>query len=216
MKNINKVLEVLIFSDMALLAGMGFLTPIFAIFLTQNIQGATIQTAGLASGIYWVVNSLAMIPIGKFLDRQEGEKDDLLAVILGNFLTALVAFGYIFSRETWHIYFLQAVYGLGMALNIPAYTAIFSRHLNKGKEAFAWGFRGAATGIVIGVAEGAGGFIAQRFGFNVLFSAAGIIVLASAFLLFFIIKEMKKKDGAVVFVPAEIVPKQVEFPKNND
>ena len=216
MKNINKVIEVLILSDMALLAGMGFLTPIFAIFLTQNIHGATIQTAGLAAGIYWVVNSLAMIPIGKYLDKREGERDDLLAVILGNILTALAALGYIFSREPWHIYLLQALYGFGMALNIPAYTAIFSRHLNKGKEAYSWGFWGAATGIVIGIAEGVGGIIAQRFGFNILFIAAAVIVLASAALLFLIYKEMKKKDkGAVLFLPG-IIPKQVELPKSND
>ncbi len=195
---------------------MGFLTPIFAIFLTQNIQGATIQTAGLAAGIYWVVNSLAMIPIGKYLDKKEGERDDLLAVIWGNILTALVALGYIFSRETWHIYFLQAVYGFGMALNIPAYTAIFSRHLDKGKEAYVWGFRGAATGIVIGIAEGVGGIIAHRFGFNVLFIAAAVIVLASAILLFLISKEMKKKDKGTVPILPGIIPKQVELPKSND
>ncbi len=216
MKSINKVIKILILSDMALLAGMGFLTPIFAIFLTQNIQGATIQTAGIASGIYWIVNSLVMIPIGKFLDKKEGEKDDLLAVVLGNILTALVALGYIFSRLPWHIYFLQALYGLGMALNIPAYTAIFSRHLDKGKEAYSWGVRGALTGLVIGVAEVAGGFVANHFGFNVLFAAAALIVLASAALLFMISREMKKKDKEIIFVSPEIIPKQVELPKRND
>jgi len=215
MKSINKVIEVLIFSDMALLAGMGFLTPIFAIFLTQNIQGATIQTAGLASGIYWIVNSLAMIPIGKYLDKREGEKDDLLAIILGNALTALVALGYIFSRLPWHIYFLQVIYGLGMALNIPAYTAIFSRHLDKGKEAYGWGVRGALTGVVIGVAEAVGGYIANHFGFNILFAAAALIVLASAALLFMISREMRKKDREVILVSSEINPKQVEPLKND-
>lgn len=215
MKNINKVLEVLIFSDMALLAGMGFLTPIFAIFLTQNIQGATVQTAGLAAGIYWVTHSLSMIPIGRFLDKKEGERDDLLAVILGNILTALAAFGYIFSRETWHIYFLQALYGFGMALNIPAYTAIFSRHLDKGKEAYSWGFWGSATGIVVGLAEIAGGIIAHRFGFQILFIVATIIVLTSAALLLLIIKEMKKKEKGIIPL-SEIIPKQVELPKKND
>ena len=159
---------------------------------------------------------MAMIPIGKYLDKKEGERDDLLAVIWGNILTALVALGYIFSRETWHIYFLQAVYGFGMALNIPAYTAIFSRHLDKGKEAYVWGFRGAATGIVIGIAEGVGGIIAHRFGFNVLFIAAAVIVLASAILLFLISKEMKKKDKGTVPILPGIIPKQVELPKSND
>lgn len=213
MKGINRVIKVLTISDLALLSGMGFVTPIFAIFLTQNIQGATIQTAGIASGIYWIVNSLALIPIGKILDWRKGEKDDLLAVILGNTLTAFVALGYIFSQLPWHIYLLQAFYGLGMALNIPAYTAIFTRHIDKGNEAYDWGMRGAFVGLAIGLAEGAGGFIAQRFGFNILFMAATVIVLASAALLFLISKEMRKKDGATIY--PEISFKQPQLPKND-
>jgi len=39
----NKVIKVLILSDVALLTGLGFVAPIFAIFLTKQIQGGNLD-----------------------------------------------------------------------------------------------------------------------------------------------------------------------------
>ena len=198
---INKVIKILIFSDVALISGLGFVTPIFAIFLTSQIQGGNVKVAGYAAAIYWIVMSLVVIPLGKYLDKNHGEKDDLSFIIIGNLLAALAIFGYLFSYLPWHIYLLQAVYALGMGMNIPGFTAIFTRHIDKGKEAFNWSVRASLIGIGAGIAGALGGLIAHKFGFQVLFTGVGIFILLSAFLPLLIIKEMRPKDKKMPKVP---------------
>ncbi len=211
-KSINKVIKVLILSDLALLTGIGFIAPIFAIFLTQNIRGGNIEVAGFAAAIYWILQSGLMVPFGHYLDKNHGEKDDLLFIVIGNSLAALAVFGYIFSELPWHIYVLQGIYGLGMGMNMPAYTAIFTRHIDKGREAFDWSMRGALVGFGTGAAGAVGGIIAKNFGFNFLFGGVAIFILASAFLLILISKQMRKRDKEMPVVP-EIKTIQPPAPK---
>ena len=112
----NKIIKILIFSDVALLSGFGFVIPIFAIFLVDKIQGGNIEVVGYAAAIYWIVNSLTVIPFARYLDKNRGEKDDLWFVVIGNVLAAISVIGYIFSYLPWHIYLLQAMYALGMGM----------------------------------------------------------------------------------------------------
>ncbi len=198
---INKVIKILILSDFTLISGIGFISPIFAIFLTSQIQGGSVKVAGYAAAIYWVIVSLVVIPFGRYLDKNHGEKDDLWFIIIGNSLAALAVFGYLFSRLPWHIYLLQAIYAFGMGMNIPGYTAIFTRHIDKGREAFDWSVRSALAGIGAGTTGALGGIIAQRFGFDALFVGVSIFILLSAFWPLFIAKEMIPRDNRVVKVP---------------
>ena len=106
-KSINKVIKILIFSDLVLNSAWGLIAPIFAIFIVQKIaagsaaEGAKI--AGFASLTYWVVKSILQIPIGKYLDKNRGEKDDLWFMAFGTFLAGLVPFGYLIASQSWHI-----------------------------------------------------------------------------------------------------------------
>lgn len=201
MFKINKVIRVLILSDVFLITGLGFITPIFAIFLTNNIKGGNVEVAGFAAAVYWIVLSLVLIPFGKYLDKNHGEKDDLYFIVIGNLLAALAVFGYIFSYLPWHIYLLQAIYAIGMGMNIPGYTAIFTRHVDKGKEAFSWSARAAFIGVGAGIAGALGGIIAHRFGFISLFIGVGIFILLSAFVPFFISKNILPKDHIGFHIP---------------
>lgn len=182
---INKVIKILILSDVALEGGFGFLNPIFAIFLTQNIKGGNVEVAGIAAAIYWVVKSLLIVPLGKFLDKTDGEKDELIFIIVGNLLMAAAVFGYLFACLPWHIYMLEIVSAVGMAMNIPGYTSIFTRHIDRGSEAFEWSVRGSLIGFGAGLAGILGGMTAYRFGFAVLFVGVAVFfVLSSVFPLF--------------------------------
>lgn len=188
----------MIASDVALLTGFGFIAPIFAIFIIQRITvGDTKEAAmvaGFTMGIYWAVKSILQIPFGRHLDKVKGEKDDLWFVVIGNILAALAVFGYIFSYFPWHIYLCQGIYSLGMAMNIPGWCAIFTRHIDKGKEAFEWSTRSTFIGIGAAVSGVLGGVIASKFGFNVLFIGVGIFTLASALLPLLVYRELAPKD----------------------
>ena len=200
-KSINKVTKIVILSDVALITGFGFVSPIFAIFLEENIQGGGVQVAGFAAAVYWGVRSILQIPFGKYLDKVKGEKDDLWFVVIGNILAALAVFGYIFSSLPWHIYLCQAIYSLGMAMNIPGWSAIFTRHINKGKEAFEWSTRSTFIGVGAGISGALGGIIAAQFGFSILFVIVATFVLISAFLPFLIYKNIFPKDHFFPRVP---------------
>jgi len=212
-KSINKVIKILTFSDVLLLAGFGFISPIFAIFIANQIQGGNAQVVGFAAAIYWIVKSILQIPFGRYLDKVKGEKDDLWFVVIGNILAAIAVFGFVFSSLPWHIYFLQSIYSLGMAMNIPGWSAIFTRHIDKGKEAFEWSTRSTFIGIGAGISGALGGVIATQFGFNILFVGVGIFALASAFLPFLILKDISPRDHAFPRAPEAKTLQEPILPK---
>ena len=198
---INKVIKILILSDLALVGGLGFVSPIFAIFLTERIKGGSVETVGYVAAIYWILISLTVIPFGKYLDKNHGEKDDFWFIVIGNALAALAILGYLFSSVIWHIYIFHIFYALGMSMNMSAYGAIFTRHIDKGKEALSWSTRAALIGAGAGIAGALGGIIAARFGFETLFIGIFIMVLLSAFLPFVIYKKICSKDKRMVHIP---------------
>ena len=58
-------------------AADGIVAPMFAIFVSQKIEGADLTTIGYAVAIYWIAKSILQIPISRYLDRTKGENDDL-------------------------------------------------------------------------------------------------------------------------------------------
>jgi MFS family permease len=197
----NRVIKILILADVALLTGLGFVTPIFAIFITEHIHGGDVRVVGFAASVYWITLSLVLIPLGKYLDRNHGEKDDLYFIIIGNVLAAAAVLGYIFASLPWHIYLLQGIYAIGMGMNIPGYTAIFTRHIDKGREASSWSARAALVGIGAGAAGALGGAVAHYFGFKVLFLGIMILLLISAALPLLILKELIPTEKKAARVP---------------
>jgi MFS family permease len=79
-------------------------------------------------------------------------------------------------------------------MNMAGYTAIFTRHIDKEKEAYEWSVRGAWVGVGGGLAGAIGGWVAYRFGFEILFTGIIIIILASALLPILILKDMSPRN----------------------
>lgn len=203
-KAINKIVGILMASDFFLNLGWGLLAPVFAIFIVQNIAMDNIsqaaEVAGFAALFYWITKSLFEIPFGYYLDKHHGEKDDLWFMIIGTLLTALVPIGFLFSSEPWHIYLLQMLHAIGMAMSLPSWLAIFTRHIDKGKEAFEWSMETTSIGAGAGIAGGLGGIMAGVFGFQVLFIFVSIFTLIAGFLFLFIRKDIfvRDRDGFVL------------------
>jgi len=185
---VNKVIKYLIFSDLLFWSGWGLISPIFAVFVIEKIQGGSLAVVGLASGIYWILKSVLRIPVGILLDSRKGEEDDFWFLFFGLILSSLVPFGYLMARSPFHIYLLQTFQALGMAMALSGWTAIFTRHIDPGKEATEWGLDGTFVGLGIGLSGILGGLIANSFGFQVVFVLVGIFGFSSAFLLFGILK----------------------------
>lgn len=194
MAKINRVIKILILSDFFLMGAWGLIMPVFAIFILQKIEGGDASVAGIAVGIYWISKSLIQVPIGRWLDKNHGEKDDFWAMILGMSLASLTPLGFIFASQPWHIYGLQFIQALGMAFTIPSWGGIFTRHIDKGKEAMTWGLESSSLGLGTGIAGIIGGLVAKVFGFTMLFIGVSILGFISTLLLFFIKREVVPKD----------------------
>ena len=186
-KIINRIVKTLVLSDFFINLGWGFLSPVFAIFILKNVAMQNIsmaaEVAGLAALFYWVTKSVLEIPIGYFLDKKKGEKDDFWFMVIGEFIMAFVPLGYLFSTMPLHIYLLQMLYGVGMAMSLPSWLAIFTRHVDRGKEALEWGMETTGIGIGAGIAGGLGGMVAASFLFDILFLFVSLLNFISVIVL---------------------------------
>lgn len=177
---VNKIVKYLILSDVAFWTGWGILAPVFAIFIVQKIQGGSALVVGIASAVYWLTKSVLMVPIGISLDSKPSERDDFWALFFGTIIASLVPLGYIFAVLPWHIYLLQAIYGLGLAMLLSGWLALFTRHIDKGKEATEWSLESTAIGLGIGLASVVGGGLVTYFDFNLVFLLAAVFGLSGA------------------------------------
>jgi len=201
---LNPVISVIITSDFLLTTAASMLSPIFALFVVGQIQGGTARTVGLAIAVYWIVKSLLQLPIARYLDRNHGEIDDYYSLLFGTMLGAVAMGGYFFAHEVWHVFALQGLSGIADALLVPPFYAVFTRHLDKGREGFEWSFRsslsyggGAALGGILG------GFLLAAVGFRYVFVIAATVYASSALVLMFLkpfVLPKAPKDVRRVFV----------------
>ena len=188
-KKINKITKVLISHYALLSSAWGIVSPIFAIFLIEDIiknPTEAAKIAGFCSLIYWILKSILQIPISSYLDKNNGERDDFYFLIIGICLTSLVPFGFAFSSMVWHVYILHALHAIGMAMVIPSRGAIFTRHIDKGQEAYEWAMNSTCLGIGAGLMGALGGILASIYSFKVIFILVGLFSFSSAFVIFLI------------------------------
>ncbi len=194
MVGINKVIKTLIVSDFLLQSGWGLIGPIFAIFITQQIKGANIAAVGFIAAVYWFVKSVVQPFIARFLDIKKGELDDFKFLIFGSFLANLVPLGYLFSTQLWHIFLLEIIRGICMACVIPTWAGIFTRHIDKGWEAFSWSIESTAIGFAAAFAAAFGGIVATLLGFKAVFILVTLFGLLSVVVLSSVRKKLFTRE----------------------
>ena len=173
----------LVLSDILILSSFGLIAPIFAIFLI-GIEGGTILTAGMATGIFLIVRSTAQFPLSRFLIDKHRHKTRLL--LIGTSLIVLVPFIYILAKNVYVIFIAQAVYGLGTAFAYPSWFSLFTMYMDKRHRGFEYSFWSAGIGIGGAIAAFFGASIAESFGFISLFFVVGSIALMGFFILIFL------------------------------
>jgi len=208
MIGINKVIRTLIVSDFFLQSGWGLIGPIFAIFLTKQIQGGSIAMIGFIAATYWITKSIAQPFIAHFLDTNRGEKDDFRFLVCGMYVANLIPLGYVISTQPWHIFILEFIRALAMACVVPSWSAIFTRHIDKGWEAFFWSLESTSIGFAAAFAGALGGILATILGFRTVFVLVSIFGLISSSVLFSIRNQIFPKNH---FVPRRLFPPEKPF-----
>lgn len=183
MNKFGRVARILIISDFLLHSGWGLITPIFAVFITQQVEGGSLAAVGLIAAAYWFVKASCQPFVAHFLDVKKGEKDDFKLLIYGMFLLNLVPLGYIFAGHLWQVLLLEIFRGACMACVVPSWYGIFARHVQKGWEAFSWSIDSTGIGLAAAFAAAFGGIIASLLGFKMVFVLIAIFGLASSFIL---------------------------------
>lgn len=175
---INRIIRHLIYSDITLFFSIGLLAPIFAIFVTQNIQGGSLEVVGLAASTYWVARTITTVPLSRIMDRTKGEKDEYYFMLFGSYVMTLIPFLYIYSSQPWHIYLLGFINGSAASMAVPGWRILFTNHLDRGSTGYEWSIEDVGVGIAIALSSYLGAFLAETFGFQALFvliTAVGVL-----------------------------------------
>ncbi len=173
MNIIHKKFALLVLSDILILSSFGLIGPIFAVFITENLIGGTLVTAGLSTTIFLIVKSAVQLPLSKyFIDKEKHKTHSLL---LGTLLITIVPFIYFFAKSVYTIFIAQAIYGFGAALAYPAWFSLFTTYLDKKHKGFEYALWSTGIGVGIAIASFLGAKVADTLGFRVLFFIVGFI-----------------------------------------
>jgi MFS family permease len=160
----NKPLKILILINIIFFFGANMFPPVFALFVKE------IGGSALAAGSIWATFAIftgLLIFIFSHLGDKIKEKEYL---VLGGYFFRLIAWiGYFFANSLWHLYVLQIILALGESMGTPAFNAIYSEHLDRGKFVKQWGLLSSTHMIVMGLSAFLGGFFVNQFGFRPLF-----------------------------------------------
>ncbi len=170
----NKFVEAFILSEVFLWSAWNFVTPIFGIFVVNNIKGGDIQIAAFAYSTYLIVRLVMEIIIGGYLNEKT-DYQKLTITSLGIIILSLGYVGFSFTSSISFLFLFYVVLGIGMGLATPAKNSLFSTHLDKHKETTEWGIYDGITLLGIALATALGGFIAGIYGFKPLFLLAFVI-----------------------------------------
>lgn len=176
--------------DLLLWGGWGLVTPVLAVFILNNIGGATLLTVGITSAIYFLVNAVTQLVSAGFIDEQRGEMDDARVLATGLFLGSMAAFSFLLVENVWHLFLAAALQGLAFGLYSPSWTAIFSRHLDDGHYALDWSLDRTSIAVFSAITAVAGGAIAEFFGFDMIFGLAGVLSFLSCVVVLRLPKEL--------------------------
>lgn len=184
---INQVILTIIIAEFVLITAWGFLAPIFAVFITQQIAGGTVAVVGFAITVYWTTKSILQLFVARFIDKNHGEIDDFYFFIAGGFLNAIFVSLYYFAASVWHIYTLHFLIAVADAMLVPPFYAIFTRHIDKGREGLEWSlYSSFALGAGSALGGAAGGILATLVGFRIVFPLVGFLTLIATIILLFL------------------------------
>jgi len=176
---VNPIVRAFIVSEMFFWSGWNLINPIFAIFVTQNIAGGSIEAAGTAMTIYLISRIMVELMIAKSFNKIK-DKTRYIISMIGIIGIGLIYLSYCFTTSLIGIFMIQVFLGIGFGIVSPVKMSLFSEHLDKGKESTEWGLYDAVTFTGMALTATLGAFIAQRYGFRVLFFVTAIMVWLGA------------------------------------
>ena len=188
---VNRVIKLLVASDFILYFAFGLLGPIFAVFILQKVPGSSLKVIGLATTFYWIARVISTVPLSRFMDKTDGERDEFYFVVTGSLIISSIPLFYLFINASWHLYLIQFIYGLANSMAVPAWRILFTDHLDKGKTGFEWSLEDVGVGIAAASSAFFGSILADKFGFTVVLVLLSSLGFLATFILIPLYKDAK-------------------------
>lgn len=188
---VSRVIRHLVVSDFVLNFAFGLLSPIFAVFVLKNIHGGELKVIGLATTFYWIARTVTTVPLSRFMDRTNGERDEFYFIVLGSFIMSSVPLFYLFASLPWHIYLIQFVLGLANSMAVPAWRILFTDHIDRGRTGFEWSLEDIAIGTSVAISAYLGSVMAEKFGFRIVFILLALLGYLATWILTRLYSEAK-------------------------
>lgn len=156
----------------------GLFGPFYLIFI--NNIGGSIENFGIAVGLVALAGALMSLFAGRYSDKV-GRKPFL---IIGGYSSALIVFLYTIINSIWQLYLLQIFSGLIISIfetSESAYLADITESKKRGADI---GKYEAYVGFAEAFAIFIGGFLAGKFGFEIIFYVVSVIFVISTTIMF--------------------------------
>lgn len=183
---INQVILIIIFALFIFTVAASLSVPFFALFILEDIKAAA-AAIGFASAVYWAVKSILQLPIARWLDRNHGEIDDYYSMLVGVMITTAGMFLFFTATKLWHVFAIQCLVAIGDAFTVPAFYAIFTRHIDKDSEGFEWSlYSSFSLGAGSAIGGALSGILVGLVGVRALFLVNGTLTLVGWIILLFL------------------------------
>lgn len=179
----KRALKLLLAASGLNLLAAGLFGPIYAVFVEEI--GGDLLTAGTAYSLFAFSAGILIFLLSKWEDHVKHKEK----LVIGGYALSSVGFlGYLFISKPIHLFMVQLVLGIGEAISAPAWDGMYSKNLSKKKFTSEWGAWESMNWIVAAIAAAGGGFLANLYGFRVLFGVMFALSIASLIATTFLIK----------------------------
>lgn len=197
LKKINRVLIYLTFSDVFSWGTFSIISALTGLYLARKLGQNTVEYVGIGTAIYFFVRGITQIPIGHITDKFKKDKDEIFLLALGIVLMGIPFLFYPQITQPYHYYILQAIFGLGVALNLTSWRILFALNTDSGREGRQYATYETIMSAFTGILSIIGGVIANMGDkyFDMVISSAGLfIILASLWILLIYLYEERKSN----------------------
>jgi len=181
------------------------LHPILRLY--ADSLGATVAIAGLAIGMYSIVNTPANVIYGPLMDKF-GRKIPLIAGLAG---ACVSMFLYTLCTTSRHLLLVRGLHGLAGAVVGPATASLVADYSTSKKEGRGMGIYGIAMGLAPLIGMMICGIIMKHdpAGFNTVFYTGSLLLLSGVILSSLLPKtEVKRESRGIDFKKIGIVSKR--------
>jgi predicted MFS family arabinose efflux permease len=162
--HLNHSLRILITLNTTMTLVIGVFAPFYAIYVVG--LGGDIAYAGMSWALLHVVCGVLTLFFTKWSLRVR-EQELLLA--LGYVIRAVVFLSYAFMTSLNQLLLTQVLWGIAIAIGVPAFDSVYSAHTTDEDSIGQWGGYEGITSIAVGISALVGGFAIEAFGFTPLF-----------------------------------------------